>query len=176
MCAVCDVPTTQPGVCEDTLSSTNVVMPVVGGGECSTSTDGSSAWAVVRMCGLALRELGTVLHAQCPWWREKPERRPLEQSSTLLKKKKESRVRPGDCLIDRHPAIWEANRADWVPLEHCPSATEEVGAAQPKKRWLPGDRWNEVFVPARHEDGHGKAWNCIENCWSHVLRSVRKIT
>ena len=49
----------------------------------------------------------------------------------------EKALEPADYLIDKFFNMADQNRAEWVPWEHCPPRSKELGAGPGKKKWLP---------------------------------------
>ena len=49
----------------------------------------------------------------------------------------EKALEPADYLIDKFFNMADLNRAEWVPWEHCPPRSKELGAGPAKKKWLP---------------------------------------
>ena len=49
----------------------------------------------------------------------------------------EKALEPADYLIDKFFNMADQNRAEWVPWEHCPPRSKELGAGPAKKKWLP---------------------------------------
>ena len=49
----------------------------------------------------------------------------------------EKALEPADYLIDKFFNMADQNRAEWVPWEHCPPRSKELGAGPGRKKWLP---------------------------------------